>query len=335
VGLLASSHLASMIPAAEAVLRTFADSYSLYAIQSYFEHNGSNMQTFLANIRFLLVHWCEQNYADDVAGLEWLRGAITSFLLLSGDRYLPPSVMGLVDDLAKESNKWKAVLQLYQYMFAIQETVSLAKQLELMIEWYADDLFDESYTAIFDMSVYLRYGDTNKGAAEVRKQDAVAFLSKDPRIPPIVYRLVKHSGLLEERFWSLIDEGTRQKIKEQEVELRSLLSDGPFRGWGAMFLPSLLKSIEKADPSGALSMYSKYPLSSDELDGLWSRITNAAARCSRMSASKDDCGEAIKEAKSFLQEASTSLKKNIEDITTLCLSGLPLFRDWIAENILK
>jgi hypothetical protein len=285
------------------------------------------MQPFLNNIRFLLVHRCEQKDAEDVAGLEWLRGAIASFLLLSGDRYLPLSVMGLVDDLARESNEWKAVLQLYQYMFALQETVSLAEQLDQMIEWYADDLYDESYTAIFDMSVYLRYGDTNKGAAEIRKQDALAFLSKDPRIPPIVYRLVKHSGLLE-RFWSLIDEGTRQKIQEQEAELRSSLSDGPFRGWGAMFLPSLLNNIEKSDPSGEVS---KSVDSSDELDRLWRRILDAAMRCSRPSASNDYCVEAIKEAKSSLQ---TSLKKNIEDIATWCLSGLPVFKDWIAENIL-
>jgi hypothetical protein len=240
--------------------------------------------------------------------------------------------MGLVDLLAKESNEWKAVLQLYQYMFAIQETDSLTKQLELMIQWYADDLYDESYTAIFDMSVFLRYGDTNKGAAEIRKQDAVAFLSKDPRIPPFVYRLVKYSGMMEERFWSLFDEGTRQKIKEQEAELPSSLSDGPLQGSGAMFLPLLIREIEKADTSGTISKSIDAP---KELAVLWSSITNAAVRCSRTSASKGDCSEAIKEAKWYLQHVDTSLKKNIEDITSSCLSGLPVFKVWIAENILK
>jgi hypothetical protein len=332
VGLLASSHLASMIPAAEAVLRTFADSYSLYAILPYVELHCDGLQTFLNNIRFLLVHWCEEKTAEDVAGLEWLRGAMTSFMLLSDDRYLPHSVMGLVDDLAKESKEWKAVLQLYQYMLTIQSMDYLTKQLDNMIKWYAADLYDESYTAIFDMSVYLRYGDTNKGAAEVRKQDALALLTKDPRIPPIVYRLVKYGGMMEERFWSLIDdEEIKEKIKEQEAELRSSLSDGPFQGWGAMFLPSLLNNIEEADRSGTISKSIDAP---KELAGLWSRITNAAVRCSRTSAPKGDCGQAIEESKSSLQQASTSVKKNIEGITSRCLSGLLVFKDWIAQNVL-
>jgi hypothetical protein len=138
--------------------------------------------------------------------------------------------------------------------------------------------------------------------------------------------------MMEEHFWSLFDdEEIKEKIKEQEAELRSSLSDGPFRGSGAMFLPSLLNNIEKADPSGTISKSIDTP---NELAVLWSRITDAAVRCSRTSASKSDCSEAIKETTSSLQQASTSLRKNIEDITTLCLSGLPVFRDWIMRNIL-
>jgi hypothetical protein len=127
VGLLAHGHISHLIPVAEAFLRTFANGYSLHTIRNACDED---LQSVIFQVQFLLVQWCDQKTAQNIVGQEWLGGAISSFLLLSNDRYLPPSVMGLVEEVAKESKRWKAVLQLYQHMFSIQTTDCLTRRLD-------------------------------------------------------------------------------------------------------------------------------------------------------------------------------------------------------------
>jgi hypothetical protein len=236
--------------------------------------------------------------------------------------------MGLVKELAKESIHWKVLLQLYQYLFATDAIGTLTEKLDDMIPWYAHDLYDESYTGILEIVTYLRFGDTNKGLAEIRKQDALDFVSKYPAAAPVVYRLVKHSGVFEERFRLLFkDNEAMEQVIEKERNLQMSSSHGPFTGSAAMFLAPCLEYVLAADRSGALSK-STVP------SQMWFEILITANTCSKPSASLNECSAAIEETKTFVKQQGSTVEQHIKDISIWCLYSLPTFKDWINTHIL-
>jgi hypothetical protein len=327
VGLLPLCPITSMIPAAESILRTVSHAYSMHSIQE--DSKFWDLRFFMLKIRYLLVHWCENKTAEEMAKFDWLRDTIFAFLLLSQVVYLPDSVLGKVKELTTGHNGWKAVMQLYQHMFMLQSPEFLTEQLDSLFEWYAQDIQDEAHIAAYDFIIFLYYGDTNEGLAEVRKTDALTFLSKHPRLVPVAYRFVKNSGLMEERFWSLFDDNKKKmQVVEEEKALPMSKKDAAFGSSGAVFLPPLLESLWSSIPSGSSV---KEDLSrAMKLQVIWDSLLAAATTCSNPSASKDQCTSAIVDAKS-------SVPRNIDDTNLLmgAIIGMPSFKNWMEKFIVQ
>jgi hypothetical protein len=340
VGLLYYSLLTTMISATESILRTVADSSSMLATR---EHLKSSLyfQFFLLKIRYLLVHLCANKKADEIANFDWLRDAISAFLLLckddltlsdfdapatAYDLYLPDAILGKVKELAVNDDEWKAVLQLYQYKFAIPSAIGLTKQFDDFIYWYAQDLHDDSHTAAFEIISYLRYGETNKGLADIRTNDALKFLKDYPRLVPVLYRFVKHSGLMEERFWALFqeDETRKEQVKEEESALAWSKTDAPVEGPTAMFLPHILETIWQAI----------HFLSMPELIATkecYNAIANMVQECSRPSASKNLCDKAISDAKKIASQYDSVWQA----IQGAFGGEMPHLQNWIDDKMMK
>jgi hypothetical protein len=320
-----------MIPAAELILRAFGDQYSLREIQLLFA-DENHRQHFLMQIRYLLVHFCEDKAAKDIANLEWLRWAIYAFLVLSKNyRYLPDSVMGKVKELAQDDDAWKAILQLYQFLFAMPTTEHLTEQLDSLIEWYAQDLRDASYSAVFKIVAFLRYGDTNERLAEIRKNDALKFVKDFPRLVPVVYRFIKNSGVMELRFWSLFekDEKMKELVIEREMGLPTSPKDAPIKGSAAaLSLYALLDNFWCANPSGLLSLSNDTDLAKYEVYG--KRVLTAVTTCSNPSASTDQCRSAIEKAK----ERALIDDEEYEYVVK-CMTGIPQLKNWLQVNLLQ
>jgi hypothetical protein len=325
VGLLPFGRIAIAVTAAEPILRTVAHSYSLYAIA-----DSISLHPFLLQVRCLLIQYCENKTPDEIAHFKWLREAISAFLLLSeNDAYLPGSVMEKVETLAVKHVAWKAVLQLYQHIFTIQKPASIANQLDSLIQWYAEDLCDASFTGVLEIIVYLYYGDTNIGLAEIRKKDALQFLVQHRRLVPIVYRYVKHSGVMEDRLRSLLnDYEVEEQVEKEEKSLASSAKDSPIEGSGAMFLPALLNNIWNAHPSEQLSKSTN--LDVGEVQDLWKVILNAVTACSNPSVPSNRCRSATDDAK-------TKGSANIEGMNYLlaCTDGMPKLQNWVQNNIMQ
>jgi hypothetical protein len=235
IGLLFFGDPSSLMAAAEPVLRTIADRYSidrLHDLMSYAittsdasDTDGNRGMTFssiplgvstgnhsfMDTVRRLLVTWCEEKTMNtgpkDIEDAEWLRRAISAFLIVSGDRYLPHSLMQHIVTLSKKYDSWLALLQLYEHLFALQEVDIVVNRLATLIDWYAPDILDDVYMAIPDIVNYLYYDGGGGGStlAKIRTRDAKAFVTSYPKAAVIVYRLIKHSGSNEKRFLSLLE----------------------------------------------------------------------------------------------------------------------------------
>jgi hypothetical protein len=213
-------------------------------------------------------------------------------------------------------------------MLAIANTRELTEQLDYFIEWYAQDLQDASYTATFEMISYLRYGDTNKGLAEIRKNDALKFVKDFPRLVPVVYRFVKHSGLLEDRFWKLFkdDAERKERVKEEESALPWSSMNSPVKGPAAMFLEESL-AFWTANPSGSRRLLGSKD--STDVSILGHAVALAVTTCSNPSASKDKCENAISSAEKLISNFS------VAQFVLECSRGMPELKSWIGNRILK
>jgi hypothetical protein len=210
-------------------------------------------------------------------------------------------------------------------MFASPTVFVLTKQLDYFIEWYAQDLQDESYTASYDLISFLRYGDTNEGLAKIRKNDAQKFLKDYRRLASVVYRFVKHSGLMEERFWSLFnnDDEIKDQLLEEEKALRWSLEDAPFPGSAAMFLAIHCSEFWKARASVS---HSSLDLSKHSLKIVQNFALDVMNACSKPSASKDHCISAIDALKGF--EDTDQYKLFLE-----CIDGMQELKEWFTQHV--
>jgi hypothetical protein len=213
-------------------------------------------------------------------------------------------------------------------MFAIPGPEKITKDLDSLIEWYAPELRDDSYTAAFEIISYLYYGGANEGLAEIRKTDALAFLSQYRPLVPVVSLFVKHSGSMEQRFRSLFSDSAirEEDVKAEEEALEISPEDAPLSGSNAMFWRDQLDTIWTANPSH-FPFVPKYP---PNIGAVWNTIIKAATACSTPSASKRKCVEGIDAAR-----LETSEGREAIDYLLGCTDGIPRFKNWMKKHFVR